>query len=78
MFFLPLTGSTSASSEAVESSIEGSGASASGVPEESKPEDVQLEPTQSEMERERLLARYEQVGERGSLGGCLFFTQNTC
>lgn len=64
-------GSTSASSEAVETSIEASGNSAtSGNPITDEPklelagddDDIQLEPTKSEMERERLLSRAEQVG----------------
>lgn len=61
---LAVAGSTTASSEAVESSIEASGASASSSAEtKTEGDNVQLEPTESEMERERLMSRAEQVSD---------------
>ena len=66
MFFT--AGSTTAS-ETAESSIEGSSDApistsyATSEIKSSDSEDVQLEPTKSEMERERLMSKAEQVPE---------------
>lgn len=62
-FLLFFTAGSTTASETAESSIEGSSDAAIATSEvrTSDSEDVQLEPTKSEMERERLMSKAEQV-----------------